>query len=63
MESFFALVQNNVLNRCRWSTRQDPRLALVTGIEKTYHRRRRQDALGRMTPTEYETLLRAAHAA
>ncbi len=63
MESFFALVQKNVLNRRRWSTRQDLRLALVTWIEKTYHRRRRQDALGRMTPIEYETLLQAAHAA
>jgi putative transposase len=34
----------------------------VTWIERTYHRRRRQDSLGRLTPIEYETLLRAAHA-
>lgn len=63
MESFFAVVQKNVLNRRRWATRQDLRLAIVTWIETTYHRRRRQDALGRMTPIEYETLLQAAHAA
>ena len=64
MESFFALLQNNVLNRRRsWATRQDLRLAIVTWIEKTYHRRRRQDRLGRLTPVEYETLLQAAHAA
>jgi len=28
----------------------------VTWIERTYHRRRRQDCLGRLTPIEYETL-------
>jgi transposase InsO family protein len=63
MESFFSLLQKNVLNRQRWDTRQDLRLAIVTWIEKTYHRRRRQDALGRMTPVEYETITQAAHAA
>ena len=57
MESFFALLQNNVLNRHRWSTRQDLRIAIVTWIERTYHRRRRQTALGRLTPIEYETIM------
>ena len=63
MESFFSLLQKNVLNRRRWQTRDDLRLAIITWIEKTYHRRRRQDALGRLTPIEFETLLQAAHAA
>jgi putative transposase len=63
MESFFSLLQKNVLNRRRWQTRAELRLAIVVWIEKTYHRRRRQDALGRMTPIEFETLTRAAHAA
>ncbi|WP_380174398.1 IS3 family transposase [Kineococcus sp. DHX-1] len=63
MESFFALLQKNVLNRRRWSTREELRLAIVTWIERTYHRRRRQQALGRLTPIEYETLLQAAAAA
>ena len=62
MESFFSLLQKNVLNRRRWATRQQLRLAIVVWIERTYHRRRRQDTLGRLTPIEYETLLRAAHA-
>ncbi|MFG1925109.1 IS3 family transposase [Cryptosporangium sp. NPDC048952] len=62
MESFFALLQKNVLNRRRWLTRQELRLAIVTWIEKTYHRRRRQNALGRLTPIEYETLHQTAHA-
>lgn len=60
MESFFALVQKNVLDRRRWATRQDLRLGLVTWIERTYHRRRRQDRLGRLTPIEYEATMATA---
>jgi putative transposase len=63
MESFFSLLQKNVLDRRRWTTREQLRLAIVVWIEKTYHRRRRQDALGRMTPIEFETLTQTAHAA
>ncbi len=63
MESFFSLLQKNVLNRRRWATRAELRLAIVTWIETTYHRRRRQDALARLTPVEFETLLNTAHAA
>jgi putative transposase len=63
MESFFSLLQKNVLNRRCWQTRAELRLAIVIWIEKTYHRRRRRDALGRMTPIEFETLTQAAHAA
>ena len=35
------------------------RLAIVTWIERTYHRRRRQVSLGRLTPIEYETIMTA----
>ncbi len=56
MESFFALLQKNVLDRRFWRTRDDLRLAIVTWIERTYHRRRRQRALGRLTPIEFELL-------
>ena len=63
MESFFALLQNNVLDRQRWRTRDELRLAIITWIERTYHRRRRQRRLGRLTPVEYETLTHAAAAA
>ncbi len=63
MESFFSLLQKNVLNRRRWRTREELRLAIITWIEKTYHRRRRQDRLGRMTPIEFETITEAADAA
>lgn len=57
MESFFALLQNNVLDRRPWATREQLRIAIVTWIERTYHRRRRQAALGRLTPIEYETIM------
>jgi transposase InsO family protein len=58
MESFFALLQCNVLNRRRrWATRDELRLEIVTWIERTYHRRRRQAALGRLTPIEYEMIM------
>lgn len=53
MESFFSLLQNNVLNRQRWDTPHELRLAIITWIERTYHRRRRQ---ARLTPIEYETI-------
>jgi transposase InsO family protein len=63
MESFLALLQKNVLDRQRWSTREQLRLAIITWIERTYHRRRRQRRLGRLTPIEYETINQAAQAA
>jgi transposase InsO family protein len=62
MESFFSLLQKNVLNRRRWTSREQLRLAIITWIERTYHRRRRQDRLRGLTPIEFETLLQAAHA-
>ncbi|ANS32447.1 hypothetical protein R1CP_39315 (plasmid) [Rhodococcus opacus] len=63
MESFFALLQRNVLDRRRWSSREELRLAIGGWIETTYHRRRRQRGLGRLTPVEYETLHQTAPAA
>jgi transposase InsO family protein len=51
-----ALLQKNVLNRQRWNTREGLRIAIITWIERTYHRRRRQQRLGRMTPIEFEAV-------
>jgi putative transposase len=56
MESFFSLLQKNVLDSRRWETREQLHLAIVTWIERTYHRRRRQRVLGKLTPIEYETI-------
>ena len=57
MESFFALLQRNVLDRHTWATRDDLRIEIITRIERTYHRRRRQRRLGRLTPIEYEAIM------
>jgi putative transposase len=57
MESFFALLQKNVLDRRSWTTREQLRIAIVTWIERTYHRRRRQPRLGRLTPLEFEIIM------
>ena len=57
MESFFSLLQKNVLDRRSWATREQLRIAIVTWIERTYHRRRRQARLGRLTPVEFETIM------
>ena len=63
MESFFSLLQKNVLDQQRWTSREELRVAIVIWIERTYHRRRRQRGLGRLTPIEYETINKAAHVA
>jgi putative transposase len=59
MESFFSLLQKNVLDRRYWATREELRIAIATWTERTYHRRRRQAALGRLTPIEFETIMTA----
>jgi hypothetical protein len=37
MDSFFALLQKNVLDRRRWAIREELRVAIGTWIERTYH--------------------------
>ena len=54
MASFYSLLQKNVLDRQRWRTRDELATAVITWIEHTYNRRRRQRALGRLTPVEFE---------
>jgi transposase InsO family protein len=63
MESLFSLLQKNVLDTRRWETREQLRLAIVTRIETKYNRRRRQRALGTLTPVEFEMIYTTADAA
>ncbi len=63
MESFFSLLQKNVLDTRRWDSRDDLRLAVVIWIETKYNRRRRQRAVGKLTPVEFEMIYTAAEAA
>lgn len=60
MESFFALVQKNVLGRRFWATRSELSAAITDWIERTYRRKRHQRALGKLTPIEYETIMEPA---
>ena len=59
MGSFFALLQKNVLDRKRWLTPEELRIAIIR-IKRTYHRRRRQARLGQLTPIKYETIMNPA---
>ena len=54
MESFFSLLQKNVLDRRRWATRDQLTYEVIVWIERTYNRRRRQRVLGKLTPVEFE---------
>ena len=42
MESFNSLLQKNVLNQQRWTSREELRLAVARWIESSYNRRRLQ---------------------
>jgi putative transposase len=39
-----------------WTSGDELRMAIVIWIERTYHRRRRQRRLGKLTPVEFEML-------
>ena len=41
------------------TNRNELRIAIITWIERTYHRRRRQAVLDRLTPIEYEAIMTA----
>ena len=55
IESFHSLLQKNVLDTRRWETKEELRLAIVTWIERKYHRQRRKRPR-EMTPVEFEAL-------
>lgn len=55
MESFFATLQTELLDRQAWRTRDELRTAIFYWIEVTYNRRRRHSSLGMLTPAEFET--------
>lgn len=56
-------LQKNVLNRRLWDNRDQLAIAIANWIERTYHWRRRQRALGKLPPIEFEKINNAATAA
>ncbi|GAA4371348.1 hypothetical protein GCM10023152_11300 [Agromyces bauzanensis] len=55
-----SLLQKNVPNQHSWATRKQLRLAIVHWIEARYHSRRRQRRLRKLTPIEFETIMKDA---
>jgi len=56
MESFWARLQTELLNRKKWRTRLELANAIFEYLEVFHNRKRRHPSLGMLTPTEYETL-------
>ena len=54
MESFWALLQRNVLDSQTWRTREDLHYAIAHWIEHTYNRRRMPAPPRQTHPVEYE---------
>ena len=53
-ESFFATLECELIDRRKWETKTEARLALFTYIEGWYNPRRRHSALGQTSPANYE---------
>ncbi len=58
-ESFFATLECELIDRRKWETKTEARLALFTYIEGWYNPRRRHSALGHMSPANFERKHRA----
>jgi putative transposase len=57
IESFWARMQVELLNRNRWRTRIELANAIFEYLEVFHNRQRRHSALGMRTPIEYENML------
>jgi transposase InsO family protein len=56
VESFWARMQVELLNRKRWKTRVELANAIFEYLEIFHNRQRRHSAIGMHTPIEYETI-------
>ena len=57
-ESFFATLECELLERCRFKTQVEARMAVFDFIEGWYNPRRRHSALGYLSPINYERVHR-----
>jgi transposase InsO family protein len=55
-ESLFSTIKRELIYRQRWASRHDAELAIFSYIEGFYNPVRIQDALGMLSPDEFETL-------
>jgi putative transposase len=54
MESFWARMQVELLNRRRWNTRRELANAIFEYLQIFHNRQRRHSSLGMLSPIEYE---------
>lgn len=57
VESFFATLECELIDRSDWHTHHEARLAVFEFIEVWYNRQRRHSSLGYLTPAEYDQRL------
>ena len=55
VESFWATLQTELLDRQKWTTRSQLRAAVFDYIEVFYNRKRLHSSLGYKSPVEFET--------
>jgi putative transposase len=53
-ESFFATLECELVDRSRWRTHAEARMAVFDFIEAFYNPRRRHSSLAYLSPAEYE---------
>jgi transposase InsO family protein len=56
IESFWARIQVELLNRQRWRTRIELTTAMFQYLERFHNRQRRHSTMGMRTPIEYERM-------
>ena len=57
VESFFATLECELIDRRHWRTREEARLEVFWWLEAVYNRTRRHSSLGYLSPLEYEARL------
>jgi putative transposase len=60
-ESFFATLECELVDRSRWRTHAEARLAVFAYIESFDNPRRRHSALGYLSPADFEARRRLEH--
>ena len=58
VESFFATLECELIDRRHWRTREEARLEVFWWLEAVYNRTRRHSSIGYLSPVEYEARLR-----
>jgi putative transposase len=57
IESCFAGLECELIDRRRWRTREEARLEVFWWLEAVYNRTRRHSSIGYLSPTDYEARL------